>query len=84
MKIIPPLPVAPIVDQDGLMNQEMRTWTENVSRLGIITGSGSPEGVESAATTTLYMDATGSTGSILYVKRDDNIGGDTTQGWVLV
>ena len=84
MKIIPPLAVAPVVLSDGTMNNEMRSWTENVSALAIITGTGPPEGVEPAAVAAMYMDNTGSAGSILYIKRDDNIGGDITRGWVLV
>ncbi len=74
----------PIVEDNGIMDIRFRNWTDNVSRLAIIEGSGSPEGVVEALTTQLYMDTTGISGSILYIKRDDNINGDRTQGWILV
>ena len=83
--IIPPLGVAPIVDDNGLMNQEMRDWVDTVSFFGYIrTGLGSPEGLVEARVTALYMDTSGSAGSILYIKRDNDVGGDTTKGWILV
>lgn len=55
-----------------------------LANLSIITGSGSPEGVIEAAATRLYMNTAGVAGSILYIKRDDDVGGDRTQGWILV
>jgi hypothetical protein len=66
------------------MEQVFRSWTQSVSKLGIIVGTGSPEGVVSAIQTTLYMDDSGSSGSILYIKRDASIAGDDSQGWVAV
>jgi hypothetical protein len=66
------------------MAQVFRTWTQQVSLLSIITGSGSPEGVVNAPQTSLYMNTAGTAGSILYIKRDTAIAGDPTQGWILV
>ena len=83
MRIVPPTPVRPITQND-LMLQEFRTWTQNVSKLGILSGSGSPETVEPGEQTQLYMDTAGTAGSILYIKKLADIGGDTTQGWILV
>lgn len=83
--IIPPLGVAPIVDGNGIMDHEMRNWVDEVSYSGYIrAGSGSPEGVVDARVGVLYMNASGTTGSILYIKRDNDVAGDTKQGWVLV
>ena len=84
MIIISPLPNNSIVGQDLKMTTQFRSWTNLVSNLGIITGTGSPEGVVEASQTQQYMDTTGAAGSILYIKRDTDIGGDATQGWILV
>lgn len=84
MKITPINPTNPVVDKNGLMTQQMSIFTLLLSRLGIIIGTGSPEGVVEGIQSQLYMDDSGSAGSILYIKRDKSIGGDTTQGWILV
>lgn len=47
-------------------------------------GSGSPEGVIFAAQYSEYIDQDASTGSILYIKMQAEIGGDTSKGWVKV
>lgn len=74
----------PIVDDKGMMTQRTLEWTRNVTNLSIITGTGSPEGVIEAQTTTLYMNESGTAGSILYIKKLADIGGDRKQGWILV
>lgn len=73
-----------IVDENGIMTQEFATWVQIVTLLNPLSGEGSPEGVESARVDRLYIDLTGASGSILYVKRNSAIGGDDSQGWVLV
>lgn len=55
-----------------------------LANLSIASGSGSPEGVVEASATALYMNTAGSAGNILYVKKTDDVGGDRTQGWILV
>jgi hypothetical protein len=82
--IIPPNQGQPIVDAAGIMSQVFRSWTQGVSRLEILSGSGSPEGVVNAPQKTLYMNTAGTAGSILYIKRDTNVSGDPKQGWILV
>ena len=84
MNILPPSPTRPIIDADGEMEQIFRAWTQSISRLSMLEGSGSPEGVENALPTRQYMDTAGIAGAILYIKRDADILGDTTKGWVLV
>jgi hypothetical protein len=49
-----------------------------------MSGAGSPEGVVQAQPTALYMDTTGSSGSILYIKQLPAIAGDRRAGWILV
>lgn len=82
--ITPPDANRSILNDDGTMEQSFRSWTYNVTRLSLIIGTGSPEGVVSALQGSQYMDDAGTAGAIKYIKRDDNIGGDTSQGWVLV
>ena len=82
--IIPPNQGSPIVDETGRMQHVFRSWTQGVSRLQVLDGSGSPEGVVNAPQKTLYMDTAGTAGNILYIKRDKEVAGDATKGWILV
>jgi hypothetical protein len=75
---------APIVDKDGRMAPRTYNWMLDVTNLAIITGNGSPEGVVVAQQSRLYMNTAGTAGSILWIKRDADIGGDRSQGWILV
>lgn len=50
----------------------------------VLSGVGSPEGVIEAIPTKRYMDTSGISGTMLYIKRDADIAGDTKQGWILV
>lgn len=84
MTAISPNPSQPIVDQAGKMSQVFRTWTQAITKTQVLIGTGSPEGVVAADQGRLYMDDSGTSGSILYVKRDDNVGGDRSQGWILI
>ena len=74
----------PVVDDNGAMVRRFRDWTQDVTRLAVIVGTGSPESVVEGSQTQLYMDDSGTAGSILYIKRDSDISGDKTQGWILV
>ncbi len=65
-------------------SRRFQRWVEGVTELDILTGTGSPEGVVVAAQKKLYMDESGTAGNILYIKRDADIGGDRSQGWILV
>ena len=84
VSITPPDANRAILNEDGTMEQSFRSWTANVTRLSLIIGTGSPEGAISATQGREYMDDAGTAGAIKYIKRDDNIGGDTSQGWILV
>ena len=79
----PPDPNIPM-STDGLMNDQFRRWTVNVTNEGVIIGTGSPEGVITAGQGRIYMDDSGSAGSILYVKKLTDISGDQSKGWILV
>jgi hypothetical protein len=82
--IVPPNPQQPITDDLGIMQQVFRTWANEITRLDLIIGSGSPEGVVSAIQGRQYMDSSGTAGAILYIKRDAAIAGDDKDGWILV
>ena len=80
----PPSANNQIIDASGKMTQAFRAWTQSVTRESTIVGSGSPEGAIEASLYREYVDSTGSTGSIKYIKMLSNIGGDTSKGWVLI
>ena len=80
MNIGEPVATISIIDETGKMQQNFRTWTQLMSVLSILEGTGSPEGVIEALPTRLYMDTTGASGSVLYIKQT----GTTSTGWVLV
>jgi hypothetical protein len=74
----------PVVEPNGTMTQQFRNWTIDASLSIPIIGVGSPEGVVSARQYSLYIDSTGTAGNIEYRKMLPDIGGDVTQGWLLV
>lgn len=82
--IVPPHATQPIIDKEGKMEQVFRTWTQDITRLDLIIGTGSPEGVIDAEQGREYMDRSGTASALKYIKRDSNIGGDSTQGWILI
>ena len=84
MTIAVPIASQPIVEPDSTMSEPFRVWTQRVTAMQILTGSGSPEGVVSAPITTLYMNTAGGAGAVLYIKRDTDIAADPTTGWILV
>jgi hypothetical protein len=47
-------------------------------------GTGSPEGVVEAQQGVEYMDETGTTGSVKWIKQLADISGDKSQGWVAI
>ena len=72
-----------IVDDSGRQTQEFNDWINGVDRSLIIVGAGSPEGVVTATIVQEYMDSAGTAGAIKYIKRDADIAGDLSKGWIL-
>jgi hypothetical protein len=66
------------------MEQPFRQFTQEAALSIPITGAGSPEGVVEAVQFSLYLDTTGSAGSIQYRKMQPEIGGDRSKGWIAV
>lgn len=84
MIIFPPNNNTPIVNEKGYMTTPFNLFVDAIAKLSISIGTGTPEGVVEALVTQLYMDDAGTAGAILYIKRDSDIGGDKTKGWILV
>ena len=84
MIILTPIASQSIVDPDGAMSEPFRVWSQRITALQILTGSGAPENVVSAPVLTQYMDTAGTAGSILYIKKLADIGADPKKGWILV
>ena len=82
--MIPQLDPKLPITKDNMMLDRFFNWMLNVSNLSMLTGTGSPEGVVSARPERLYMDTAGAAGAILYIKRDADIGGNRSLGWILV
>ena len=73
-----------ITDKEGRMTQNMRVFTTQVTESALIIGAGSPETVVPANQGRFYMDETGLTGSVFFIKQLTGIGGDNKQGWVAI
>ena len=76
----------PMIEKDATPSFDLRDWAKNITdQVNFLTpesGVGSPEGVVSAKVWKEYFDTTGTAGNIDYRKRDDDIAGDDTQGWI--
>ena len=83
MTIIVPRSNVPVVDEGNLPTFLFSQFMLDVARMSPEIGSGSPEGIISAVQWQTYIDEDGSTGSIKYIKKYADIGGDTTKGWIL-
>jgi hypothetical protein len=83
MIVAPDLYLA-IVDKEGRQVQELNEFFVGLESLDKLNGLGSPEGVVEATQGRLYWDRVGIAGAILYIKRDADIAGDKTKGWILV
>ena len=74
----------PIVETDLTMTQAFRERMQRLDNLIPLKGAGSPEGAVEALQFQEYIDKTGTASAIKYVKRDTDIAGDKTKGWILI
>ena len=81
MEIKPFHASVPIVTQDLKPTQDLRIFSEQVSKLCVLSGSASPESVVESNMGRFYINTTGGVGTTLYAKVFDDIGGDRTKGW---
>ncbi len=82
--LIPIPPGQAIVDENGIPVQVAKAFFFELSESSLVIGTGSPEGIVEAKQGRGYMDDAGTTGSILYIKKSADIGGDRRLGWILV
>jgi hypothetical protein len=71
----------PLVDKQGVATDIFRFWLNSREPL---TGAGSPESVVTASQFTFYINTSGTTGTLLYIKMLPEISGDKSRGWVAV
>ena len=83
-RVIQPNSDRPLLKESGAPAGQFNSWLKIITDQAVIVGTGSPEGVVEAGQTSKYMDNAGTAGAILYIKRDTDIAGDNTQGWILV
>ena len=71
----------PIVNDNGEMQQTFRSWALEASNNMPIIGTGSPEGIVSAAQYSLYIDETTPLSPVQYRKMLSEVGGNRLKGW---
>jgi len=74
----------PIVDENGHPGDEFYRWMTDITRLDLLVGTGSPEGVIEATVGREYLDDAGVAGAVKYIKQLADIAGDRTKGWVAI
>jgi len=84
IRIVQPSSGRPILNEGGAPAAQFNTWLKLITERTLIIGTGLPESITEAAQGALYLDQAGVAGNLLYVKRDADIGGDKTKGWILV
>jgi CMP-N-acetylneuraminic acid synthetase len=83
-RVMPLNPSRSPLREDGSLQPAFQIFAQSLANRALIIGTGSPESVIEANKGALYMDDAGTAGAILYIKRDADIAGDKTQGWILV
>ena len=84
IRVIQPNSDRSLIKESGAPSDQLNLWFKVISDRSTIIGTGSPEGIYEGTQGALYMDETGTSGNILYIKRNSDILGDITQGWILV
>lgn len=74
----------PIVDELGSLTAQSRNYFRTITVQALILGTGSPEGIEEAEEGATYQDRAGVAGAIRYAKRDNDVLGDKSKGWILI
>ena len=82
--IVEPDAGSPIIDVEGRMTDEFQRYINQMTKLDLIVGTGSPEGVIEATVGREYLDDAGLVGAVKFIKQLADIGGDRTQGWVAI
>lgn len=77
-------PTSKIVNKDGRPLRQLQDFLLDVANTSLIIGTGSPEGIIEATQGREYMDDAGTAGAIKYIKKDADVSGDRSLGWILV
>ena len=83
-RVVQPSSGRPLLKEDGSPSVQLNSWFKAITQGAVIVGTGSPEDVIQATQGAVYLDETGIVGAILYIKRDADVAGDETKGWILV
>jgi hypothetical protein len=83
-RVIKPSSDRPLLNDTGAPSSQFDFWLRAITEQALIIGTGNPEGVYEALQGARYMDENGTAGNILYIKRNSDILGDKTKGWILV
>ena len=81
-RVTQPTSSRPAIDDSGILSNEMVVWVQTITNRTLIIGTGDPEGAVSASEGAEYQDRNGTAGNIRWGKRDNDILGDTTKGWI--
>ena len=80
-----PSKTRPFLDETQHLDDQSRRWTDAVTGLQDIESAGSPETVQTGKRGRRYLDTENTRdGADLWIKRVDEVDGDSTKGWVLV
>lgn len=82
--ILPPEPSKSVLLKNGTMSDPFRRWTVEISDMSLLMGEGTPEASVVAVQGREYMDTLGTAGAIKYIKRDADVLGDRSKGWILI
>lgn len=77
-------PTSKIVNKDGRPLRQLQDFLLDVANTSLIIGTGSPEGIIEATQGREYMDDAGTAGAIKYIKRDADVLGDRSLGWIVI
>lgn len=74
----------PIVEDDGSLTLQSRTYFKLLTDRALIIGSGSPDGLVEANQGATYLDEDAALGNVFYIKQKSSVGGNNSLGWVLI
>jgi hypothetical protein len=84
IRVVQPSSDKPLTKEDGSPSSQLNSWLKIITDRALIIGTGSPEAIVEAHQGALYLDDEGLTGALLYIKREEEMTGDKTKGWIPV
>jgi len=83
-RVIQPSADRSLIKESGAPSDQLNIWLKLITDRALIIADGNPEGIYEANQGAIYLNESGTAGAILYIKRDADISGYKTQGWILV